>query len=272
MHSRRLFPLLALALALAGTEPLAAQATADQARLVFSINAGYIPGTAGWRVAGQPLYDDRLPDPPQIDTLSINRRIRPSLSFGAQAMYFAGDHLGFMGEAQLIGLGFRDSCNRTFATGSARNTAVCANIDNAESSGSAVLVGGGVIYRLNSRSTVSPFARVGLGGVLSTQSSIETIGRFPNTDGEQVEVELYPDDSQTRLTGAATLGVGFTAVIGRGYQMRWEVTDRIVGVRGVTGPTVQDGAPPPTSLRYRHLLGFQIGFDVVLERRRGRRY
>ncbi|MGE5927061.1 MAG: hypothetical protein ACM357_06895 [Gemmatimonadota bacterium] len=269
MHSHRLFSFVAIVLT--GTGTLSAQATADRARLVLSVNAGYIPGTSGWRVAGQPLYDDQRPEI-NIDTLSINRSIRPSLSFGAQAIYFAGDNLGFLGEAQLVGLGFRDTCTRTYATGSSRNTAVCANIDNAESSGSAVLVGAGAIYRLNSRSTVSPFARVGLGGVISTQSSIETIGRFPNPEGEPVEVELYPDESSTRLTAAATLALGFTAVIGRGYQVRWEVTDRIVGVRGVTGPTAQDGAPPPTSLRYRHLFGIQVGFDVVLERERGRRY
>jgi hypothetical protein len=270
MHSRQL--LLSVAIAFAGAGTLSAQSTADQARLVLSVNAGYIPGTSGWRVVGQPLYDDQFADPVHVDTLSINRSIRPSFSFGAQAIYFAGDHIGFLGEAQLIGLGFQDSCARTFATVSARNTAVCADIDNAEISGSAVLVGAGAIFRVNSRRTVSPFARVGLGGVVSSQSSIRMVGHFPNADGEPVEVSLYPDETSTRLTGAATLALGFTAVIGRGYQVRWEVTDRIVGVRGVTGPTAQDGAPPPTSLRYRHLIGLQVGFDVVLERERGRRY
>ncbi|HEU4829148.1 MAG TPA: hypothetical protein VFT04_08125 [Gemmatimonadales bacterium] len=270
MHSRRLLSFFAIVMAGSGT--LSAQATADRARLVLSVNAGYIPGTSGWRVLGQPLYDDQFTDPILIDTLTVTRRVRPSLTFGAQGIYFAGDHIGLMGEAQLIGLGFRDSCTRTQPTGSSRNTAVCANIDNSETSGSAVLVGAGVIYRINSRRTISPYARVGLGGVISTHSSIRMIGRFTNPDGLPVEVELYPDETNTRLTGAATLALGFTAVIGKGYQVRWEVTDRIVGVRGVTGPTVQDGAPPPTSLRYRHLWGFQIGFDVVLERQRGRRY
>jgi hypothetical protein len=270
MLSRRIVPFVFVSLAGAGQ--LQAQATADQARLVFSVNAGYISGTSGWRVVGQPLFDDQFTDPILIDTLTVTRRLRPALTFGAQGMYFAGDHFGLMGEAQLVGLGFRDSCTRTAPTSSSRNTSVCGNIDNGETSGSAVLVGAGVIYRINSRRTVSPYARLGLGGVISTHSSIRTIGRFPNPEGVPVEVELYPDETNTRLTGAATLGLGFTAVIGRGYQVRWEVTDRIVGVRGVTGPTAQDGAPAPTSLRYRHLLGFQIGFDVVLERRRGRRY
>ena len=270
MQSRRF--LFVLALSAAGGGSLSAQATADQARLVFSVNAGYIPGTSGWRVLGQPLFDDRVSDPVLIDSIAITRRIRPSLSFGAKGIYFAGDHIGVLGEAQLIGLGFEDSCTRTVPTASSRNAAVCNEIDNAEKSGSAVLVGAGMIYRINSRRTVSPYARLGLGAVISTQSPVRTIGRFPNPEGEPVEVEIYPDEVNTRLSGAGTLGIGFTAVIGRGYQVRWEVTDRIVGVRGVAGPTAQDGAPPPTSLKYRHLFGIEIGFDVVLERQRGRRY
>ena len=75
MHPHRIVPFLSLALASGGT--LAAQATSDQARLVFSVNAGYIPGASGWRVIGQPLYDDQFPDPALIDSLTITRQIRP---------------------------------------------------------------------------------------------------------------------------------------------------------------------------------------------------
>ncbi|HEU5049724.1 MAG TPA: hypothetical protein VFU00_05320 [Gemmatimonadales bacterium] len=251
--------------------PLAAQATSDQARLVFNVNIGYVPGVSGWRVAGQPLFDDRS-DPVLIDSLTLSRRIRSALSFGAQAIYYPGEHFGWLGEAQLIGLGFEDSCTVTAGSGSTRNTAICSGIAGSQSSGTAVLIGGGMIYRMLSQKTVSPYARIGLGAVISTQSSIRTFGTFPGQTGEAVEVEIYPDESTTRVTLGATLGAGFTAAIGRGYQLRWEVTDRIVGVRGVTAPTVQDGAAPPTSLRYRHLFGVQVGFDVLLERKRGRRY
>ncbi|HLS48003.1 MAG TPA: hypothetical protein VK012_05750, partial [Gemmatimonadales bacterium] len=232
--------------------------TKDQARLVFNVNAGYAAGVRGWRVTGQPLIDDAVLDPILIDTLTLARRIRPALTFGVKAIYFAGDHLGVHGEAQLLGLGFEDSCARTTATASARNAAVCSSINNADHSGSAVLVGGGLIYRINSRGTISPFARVGLGTVISTQSSVLTIGRFPNADGELVDVEVYPDESTTQLSGAGTLGLGFTAVIAPGYQLRWEVTDRIVGVRGISGPTMQDRTPARTSVSYRHVFGIEV--------------
>src|SRR5690606_15600984 len=113
--------------------------TKDQARLVFNVNAGYAAGVRGWRVTGQPLIDDAVLDPILIDTLTLARRIRPALTFGVKAIYFAGDHLGVHGEAQLLGLGFEDSCARTTATASARNAAVCSSINNADHSGSAVL-------------------------------------------------------------------------------------------------------------------------------------
>jgi hypothetical protein len=69
-----------------------------------------------------------------------------------------------------------------------------------------------------------------------------------------------------------SLGAGFTAQLAPGYQLRWEVRDNMVRMATVAGPTAQDGVPPPTASRLRHLLSMEIGFDVVLERRHGRRY
>jgi hypothetical protein len=270
MPSHRIVPFLSLVLAGGGT--LAAQATADQARLVFSINVGFSPGGAAWTITGQPLFDSQFADPVLIDTVSITRRLSSAPTFGAKGIYFAGDHVGLMGEAQFIGLGFDDSCTRTVATLSSRNASVCGSVDNGETSGSAVLFGGGLVYRVNSRKTVSPYARAGIGLVLSSQSSVRTVGQFLNPNGEPVQVEIFPDETETRLNAAASLALGFTAVVGRGYQIRWEVTDRVVGVRNVAGPSVRDGEAPPTTVRYHHRLGIEIGFDVILERRRGRRY
>jgi hypothetical protein len=40
----------------------------------------------------------------------------------------------------------------------------------------------------------------------------------------------------------------------------------------VAGPTPQDGTPPMLGHEIKHLLSIEVGFDVVLERRHGRRY
>ena len=266
-----------LALGLSAALPLgslAAQATRDQARLVFNIAAGYVGSRSLWQVSGQPLYDDRFGGDVLVDTLTLIRSIRPTLSIGLKGIFFRSDHVGFFGEAYLLGLGFQDGCTRTHATASARNAEVCSSVDNAEEAASAVQVSAGAIYRINSRKVISPYGRIGLGAAISNRNSVAMTGSFssPQSGDQLVQVVIYPDESSTRITGAMTLALGMTAVLTPGYQIRWEVRDNVVGIRGVTGPTVLDGVAPPTSLQYRHLLGIEVGFDVVLERRRGRRY
>jgi hypothetical protein len=247
--------------------------TRDQARLIFNASIGYIGSASLWQVTGQPLYDD-LGGEVTIDTLTIKRRIASTITLGVRGIYFGGDHLGLFGEAFLLGLGFQDSCARTHTTGSVRNAEVCSSLDQAESAGSAVQVAGGVMYRLSSRKPVSPYARASLGVGVASRSSIFTTGTFPSLedDGEPVEVDIYTDRGRTKIYLGGSLGAGFTAQLAPGYQLRWEVRDNMVRIPTVAGPTAQDGVPPETTGRLRHLWSMEIGFDVVLERRHGRRY
>jgi hypothetical protein len=85
-------------------------------------------------------------------------------------------------------------------------------------------------------------------------------------------LDIYLDDGGTQFHPALGIGAGFTTQIARGYQMRWELRDNIIGVKTVTGATVLEGVEPPTSMRFRHRVSLEVGFDVVLERKRGRRY
>ena len=261
---------LALALSLAvPAGPLAAQATRDQARLVFNVGLGYAGGTDLWRVTGQPLTDDASL-PAQTD-LSMGVA---SLHFtvGLKGIYFRGDNFGLLGEAYFLGLGLRDTCNLTTASGSSRNAEVCARINGAERSASAVQVATGVIYRVNSRRVISPYGRATIGLLATNRSSVALVGAFTNPDNQLVDVDVYPEPNSTRISPTATLALGMTAALAPGYQVRWEVRDNIVGMREVTGTSAQDGIAPPTAQRFHHLFALEVGFDVVLERRRGRRY
>jgi hypothetical protein len=174
-------------------------------------------------------------------------------------------------EAFLIGLGFEDSCRLVFSSGSGNAATACQSIQGATKSATAVTLSAGPIYRVNSRSLISPYVRANLGLVFSNQSSLRTIGQYPASQG-RVDLVVYDDDHETRVAPSLGLGAGFTATIGKAYQLRWEIRDNIVGVQRVTGPTAVSGAVPPHELEYKHLLSLVIGFDVVLERRRGRRY
>ncbi|MGH7701456.1 MAG: hypothetical protein ACREMO_00030, partial [Gemmatimonadales bacterium] len=73
------------------------------------------------------------------------------------------------------------------------------------------------------------------------------------------------------LTGYAALGVGLTAAVARGYQLRMEARDNYVGLQRVKQAGIE-GTLPPHGVKGKHIFSLLMGFDVVLERRRGKRY
>lgn len=259
--------LIAIALML-GTVALPAwgQGTKDQARLVFTVSGGMVVGRHLWSVDNQPAQFTAT-----ADTFAIGRRIRSTITVGFGGTYFPHEHLGVSVEGFLIGLGFEDSCRLVFSSGSGDAATACQSIQGATKSATAVTLSGGPVLRVNSRSLISPYARANLGLVISNQSSLRTIGRFRTPDGTAERV-VFADDHDSRIAPSLALGAGFTAAVGKGYQLRWEVRDNIVGVQRVTGSTPQSDLVPPHELTYKHLFSLTIGFDVVLERRRGRRY
>ncbi len=260
---------LALAsLVLIAPTPLFAQRTADQARLSLGLSAGATTGTNLWSIGNQPIFTAAS----TVDTLSLARRTRGSLAIVFHGTYFPSEHWGITGEAMLLGLGFEDGCEITFSSGSGRAAEICNSI-NGDSPGSAVSLGVGTMYRVMSRRVISPYARLHVGVVVSQHSPIQTDGFFSNGSSEDTRFTVYDDPSRRQVSPVVGLGAGFTAALGRGYQLRWEVRDNIVGIDEVTGPTF--GTPnlePPHKLSYQHVWSMTFGFDVVLERRRGRRY
>ena len=241
-------------------------ATGDQARLVFTVSAGAVAGQKLWESSPQAV---QLIVP--ADTFSLGRRIRSTLAVGFGGTYFPGENLGFAVEGFLVGLGFEDSCRQVFSSGSADAAAVCRSIQGSQKAATSVILSGGTIFRVNSRKLVSPYARANLGLVFSDQSSLRTMGEFPAATG-LAQVIIYSDNKNSRVDPSLALGVGITAAVAKGYQLTWELRDNIVGVQRVTGTIPQAGAIPPHDRVFKHLFSVTLGFNVVLERRRGRRY
>jgi hypothetical protein len=261
------------ALATLASTPLLAQRTADQARLSLGVAAGATVGTDLWQVDNQPLFDGVS----NVDTLAIARRLRSSLVVVFHGTYFPGEHLGVTGEAMLIGLGFEDDCSLAFASGSTRNREVCSTINQHDTPASAAALSVGALYRIWSHKTFSPYARVHAGLILTQHSGVKVDGQFAvpidSVTNGIGEVSVYNDSKIHKTSAVIGLGVGFTATMGHGYQIRWELRDNIAGIQTVTGPTF--GAPflePPHQRVWKHVFSITFGFDVVLERRRGRRY
>lgn len=243
-----------------------AQATGDQARLTLGIGLGVVGGSDLWSISPQAVQFI-IP----ADTFALDRRIRSTLAVSFGGTYFTGENLGFGGEAFLIGLGFEDNCRHVFSSGSGNVAAVCRSLQGSKKAATSVALSAGPIFRFNSRKLISPYARVNLGFVISTHSPLRTIGEFPTDSGPEALV-VYSDDRNSRLDPSLALGAGFTASVAKGYSLRWEIRDNITGVQRVTSTIPIAGFTPPHKRVFKHLFSMTIGFDVVLERKRGRRY
>lgn len=268
MRTRRLLVLLAVLTGGGAFFSLASgQATGDQARLVFTVSAGAVGGSRLWSSSPQAV---QFINP--ADTVALARRIRSTLAVGFGGAYFPGENVGFTVEGFLIGLGFEDSCRHLFSSGAGAIAEVCQSIQGKKKAATSVILSGGTMFRLNSRKLFSPYGRVNAGLVLSNQSSLRTAGQFVNGAGQIEDLFVYSDDRNSRVDPSLALGVGFTAALAKGYSLRWEVRDNIVGVQRVTGTIPIAGFVPPHERVFKHLFSITVGFDVVLERRRGRRY
>jgi len=269
MRIRRLL-LVLTALIGSGASPaiVSAQATGDQSSLVFTISLGAVGGSRLWSASPQAV---QFVNP--ADTFALGRRIRSTLAVGFGGAYFPGENVGFTLEGFLIGLGFDTSCRHLFSSGASEMADACQSIQSKGGAATSVILSGGSIFRFNSRKLFSPYGRVNAGLVFSNRSSLRTTGQFVNNSlGEIQEVFVYTDDHSSRVDPALALGVGFTAAVAKGYNIRWEVRDNIVGVQRVTSTIPVAGSVPPHERVFKHLFSLTVGFDVVLERRRGRRY
>ncbi len=247
------------------TTPGAAQKRGDQASLVLTASIAYLKGGGLWGIPAQPVSN-----PPLQDIFILNRSIKSSLAANASGTYYPGRNVGITGEAFLMGLGFDDSCRLAAPAQSTALSEVCESIDREEQSAAAVALSTGLIFRVASREVVSPFARVSGGILFTNQSSLLTEGVSRSNAGALLIV--YDDDRRTRVRPAFALGVGATFAINKAYYLRWEVRDNYIGVVKVSGATPDAGFIPPHETAYKHLFSVHVGFDVVLERQRGRRY
>ncbi len=247
---------------------LRAQATADQARLMFTVGFGQSTGGGTlWRV-NQPF----ISGPNSTDTLTVGRHFRNSLDVVFSGTYFPGEHLGLNVEAQLLGLGTRDSCSLLYTQGAQITSDLCSSLNHRQRSATSAAVSVGAVYRVFSNQVIHPYVRANAGFVVTQQSFIKTSGQHGDSTTGIAEVPLFDDHTGASLQPYVSLGGGVVAVLGHGYQMRFEVRDNWVRIPAITSPTVRQDLIPASSPVGKHLLTFTLGFDVVLERKRGKRY
>lgn len=266
MRTPSLPGLAALAAALL-TVPAAAQ-EGPQPRLILSIGAGAHTGHGLWTIADQPI--EIPPNTNVYDSLRLARSIGSGLLATFSATYFPGGHLGFYGDVTFLDMAMENSCSPVvpYKANPDPNEALCSNFNASVSGNSTLLVGLGVTLRAAPRGSLSPYARAGLGYALHAHGTVGA--EAPNAPGSP-PVQIIADDDPMNGSPALLLAAGLSQPIGSGYQLRLEVRDDFFALERVTGPANSLGQAPTDTGWYHHL-SLTIGFDIVFDQKRARRY
>lgn len=257
------FALVLTALVIAS--PLAAQ-TGDQARLVVGTSVGWTSGTDLWSVAEQPITAIGQTN----DRFALQRRLRSNIAVNGQVTYFPRNHLGITGEVGYLGLGTADSCQLLTSTGDFTNESACQAVNVLERSASAVGLLGGVTLRAFSRSAIQPYTRILAGIVLAPRSTVELAPVFGELQNSALRI--YETDGEAEAKPAGALAIGIATSPNAGTQLRIEARGTWTRLSIVDGPSAREGLVPPTSTKWVMVPTVLVGFDIVLEKRRGRRY
>jgi len=274
----------ALALALLAGVALPARAqTPDQPNLIFTVSGGFMSGGGRlWTVPRQLAFSQQNGTGNVWDTVSLGRKLASGFAATLTATYFKWPHLGLSVEAGFFGLESVSSCHPIGSfnvTADNENAQACGYINGQNVRGDAVGLLGGIVYRVTSRG-IQPYVRASAGGAFLGSSFVEAASPVLVSGGGTSTVYFLSDENHKELTWMVSLGAGLTVPLAPGYQLRMEARDLIVALPYPTGPATDtaqianaSGLPnPPLGVKVVNVPTFMVGLDVVLERRRGRRY
>ncbi|MBI1967538.1 MAG: hypothetical protein HYS40_06080 [Gemmatimonadetes bacterium] len=261
--------------ALATPAPALAQSR-SRPTLVLSISAGAITGHSLWRVSRQP-YEVRGSAPTfgstgTYDTLALSRSVASSLTGGMSATLYPSANLGVQLEVSYLGLPLENGCVGVAINAEAeqKNQQICNNVNASQVSASALALHAGVTLRAASRGSFSPYVRAGVGLTSISRSTVAMEGSFVSS-GQVYARGIVIDDTPERTSASYVIGLGLTSPLGPGYQFRLEIRDVLASQTRLDGPVNGLGQGPSSSKMYHHI-ALTMGLDVVLEKKRGRRY
>jgi len=259
--------------------PLPAQ-TPSAPHLYLSMFGGYRTGRHLWTLNDQPFLVQTPigPNPGQYDTLDLQHEVNPGFVIGAAGTYFPRPNLGFEGEIAFLGMGVESRCAIRQVDPPAMGDVdpeLCTSLNGASSSLSAVSFSVGLVGRLRPDKATYPYVRAGVGVVARTRSTIELIGTFADTARNALEEVIIVGDSFPNKTRAhLSFAAGLALSLGPASQLRLEARDIVTSLDRVTGlaDASRGTLYPPHAGRSLHSFAFIVAFDVILEKRRGRRY
>lgn len=263
-----------LAVVLAAVAPARAQER-GRPTIALTIYAGLQTGQGLWTLQRQPvcvLDAAGASCTTLYDTLRLARRVARSFVAGLNATYFMLPHVGVHAQVGYEGFPLDDRCTMVHTEPDAeqRNEQLCDDIDNSTVSGGAIHLSASIVLRVAARAALSPYLRAGVGIVSRPQSTVGLAGTYVTGSGFETR-ELIADPSPHRTSLSGTFGIGVTAPVAPGYQLRLELRDAVSRIEGLVGPGNALGVAP-TALQTFHGVALTVGVDIVLEQKRGRRY
>ena len=281
MRDSRRIAGIALALGACLALPARAQ-TAEQPNLIFTISGGLLTGGSLWSIPRQLAFVQQSGTGDLWDTVSLGRKLRSGFSATLTATYFQSPHLGYSLEAGFFGLESVASCapiGQFIQTADNQNTQACHYVQGQNLRGDAVGLLAGLVYRFTT-SGIQPYIRAAGGGAILGSSYVEAAAPVLVAGGTTSTVYFLADQNHKELTWMVSLGVGVMLPLAPGYQLRVEARELIVPLPYPTGPATDTGSvansgalpQPPIAMKVVRVPTLMVGLDVVLERRRGRRY
>jgi hypothetical protein len=249
-------------------------------QLIFSIGGGLAAGGGelwslpqqGVLVVGSPAGD--------IDTLGLARYLVPGPVATLSATYHRSAHLGFIAEAGYFAIASEQRCTAPaggFKPDSEdKNEQACTRGNGDHRPTSIVGFQLGIAYRGSPGASVSPYARASAGIGFLADSYIRTDGAIqaPQACGSAgvCQWPLIEAQHTAETTWIVSLAAGAAVTLGTGYRFRFEARDLIAALQVPAGTANPANGLAPVGTAVRHIPVFTFGLDVVLERRRGRRY
>lgn len=242
--------------------------TQDEARLVVGISAGVVGSVPLYTVAGQSI----IPVTGHPSAYELRRGFRTNVTASGHLTYFPSPRLGLLLEFTYLGLGTTDTCVVTQDGGELDLQRACDALDGKQRSPASSEIQAGFVFRPLPQSPIQPYAKLAGGMAFTPNSTMYTVSEYRGENNHSLVLTVYRDDSVTTVRPSWTAAFGISTAPHTGYQVRLEVRQSWMRVEAVTGPTAHQGLAPPRKLVFKGFPSIVVGFDVVLAKRRGRRY
>ena len=270
MSPRKTKMLMVCTLAILGPRVMLAQ-QGDQSRMSISLFGGIVQTSSNlWSIGPQRVgLIDFSGTEIGVDSFSVSRNARSGLAVGINGTYYPSSRWGYSFELSLFDPGLSTDCDIDFDSvdpnSNNPNRAFCTDIDQRKVSMGTVNITGAGLFRPFPTALASPYLKavVGLSDIGS--GSTEVVGRYNGVD----RVLVFDQGAGFQPTVGFALGIVLPTAAG--YAIRLEIRDQLYRVRILDGPA-DALAVAPSSLRWTHNFALLLGVDVVLQKKRGRRY